>query len=216
MSLLSSDKGGGSDFEPVPTGTHVARCVTVVDLGFQDTPWGAKEKVYIGFEVPSVRVKWTKDDVEHEGAAIIGSQYTNSIHPDSNLGKNLISWRGKAFTEDEKAGFDLFNILDVPCMISVIHNTKGDKTYANISTIMGTPKEIDIPIRETDLLAYSPQDAAKAGNFDKMPEWLQKKCTEGHRTKDNPPPTETDNWFALPDGTKVNEDDPRHPDFIPF
>ena len=186
MPLMSSDKGGGSDFEPCPTGTHVARCVSVVDLGFQDTPWGAKEKVYIGFEVPSVRVKWTKDDVEHEGAAIIGSQYTNSIHPDSNLGQHLISWRGKSFTEDEKAGFDLFNILDVPCMISVIHNTKGDKTYANISAIMGAPKGVAIPARETDLLAYSPQDPAKAVNFDKLPEWLQKKCSAGHRMADSP------------------------------
>ena len=191
MALLSSDKGGGSDFEPCPTGTHVARCVSVVDLGFQDTPWGAKEKVYIGFEVPSVRVKWTKDDVEHEGAAIIGSQYTNSIHPDSNLGQHLISWRGKQFTEDEKAGFDLFNILDVPCMISVIHNTKGDKTYANISAIMGAPKGVAVPARETDLLAYTPQDPSKAGNFDKLPEWLQKKCSGGQRMTNSPaPPTD--------------------------
>lgn len=191
MPLMSSDKGGGSDFEPCPTGTHVARCVTVVDLGFQDTPWGAKEKVYIAFEVPSVRVRWTKDDVEHEGAAIIGSQYTNSIHPDSNLGQHLISWRGKQFTEDEKAGFDLFNILDVPCMISVIHNVKGDKTYANISAIMGVPKGVAIPARETDLLAYSPQDPSKAVNFDKLPDWLQKKCSSGQRMTNSPaPPTD--------------------------
>lgn len=214
MSLMSSDKGGSSTFEPVPTGAHVARCVTVVDLGFQHTAWGNKEMVYIGFEVPSVRVKWTKDDVDHEGAAIIGNRYTNSIHPDSNLGKNLISWRGKAFTEDEKAGFDLFNILDVPCMISVIHNTKGDKTYANISAIMGAPVGTNIPARETDILAYTPQDAAKAGNFDKMPEWLQKICSEGHRMQ-APDPGISD-WFELPDGTKVNSDDPRHPEFIPF
>jgi len=195
MALISSDKGGGSNFEPCPTGTHVARCVTVVDLGFQDTTWGAKEMVYVGFEVPLVRVAWTKDDVEHEGPAIIGNRYTNSIHPDSNLGKNLISWRGRAFTEDEKAGFDLFSILDVPCMISVVHNIKGEKTYANIASIMGVPKGMIATDRETDILAYTPQDAAKAGNFDKMPEWLQKLCTEGHRMKDSPNEYKSDGGF---------------------
>ncbi len=30
------------------------------------------------------------------------------------------------------------------------------------------------------------------------------------------PPPQTDDWFELPDGTKVNQDDPRHPNFIPF
>ena len=47
MGLISKGTGGGSDFEPVPAGTHIARCVSVVDLGFQETPWGSKEKVYI-------------------------------------------------------------------------------------------------------------------------------------------------------------------------
>lgn len=186
MALYSKAEGGSSNFEPVPVGTHIARCVTVVDLGFQDTPWGAKEKVYVGFEVPGVRVEWEKDDQKHEGPAIIGSTYTNSIHPDSNLGQALVSWRGRAFTEDEKAGFDLFTILDVPCMISVTHNTKGEKTYANIAAIMGLPKGTAAPNRETDILAYSPQDPEKAGNFDKLPEWLRKKCEAGHKMADNP------------------------------
>ena len=65
MPLMSKATGGGSDFEPVPTGTHIARCVTVVDLGFQESQFGTKEKVYLGFEVPGVRVKRTKDEVEH-------------------------------------------------------------------------------------------------------------------------------------------------------
>ncbi len=175
MSLTSKDSGGSGSFEPVPAGTYTARCVTVVDLGVQDTPWGGKEKVYFGFEVPSVKVEWDdKDGVHHEGPALIGSRYTNSIHPDSNLGKHLISWRGKAFTEEEREGFDLFNVLGAPCMISVTHNTKGDKTYANISAIMRLPEGMVAPPAIGELVSYSPQDAATAANFSKLPEWLQK------------------------------------------
>ena len=186
MGLISKGTGGGSDFEPVPTGTHIARCVTVVDLGLQETPWGIKEKVYIAHEVPGVRVKWTKDDVDHEGPALIGSTYTNSIHEKSVLGQHLVNWRGRAFTEDEKTGFDLFTILDVPCMISVTHTVKGEKTYANVSGIMGAPAGTVIPNRETDLLAYTPQDAQYAGNLTKLPEWLQKKCEAGHKMGESP------------------------------
>ncbi len=200
MSLMSKSEGGSGSFEPVPVGSHIARCVTVVDLGFQETGFGKKEQVYIGFEVPSVRVEWTKDDVKHEGPAIIGTTYTNSIHEKSNLGQHLVSWRGKPFTEEQKQGFDLFTILDVPCMISVIHNVKGDKVYANISAIIGIPQGAPSPNRETDILAYSPQDNEKAGNFDKLPEWLQKKCSAGHKMADNPaeyggaPPTGGDDF----------------------
>jgi len=186
MGLISKGTGGGSDFEPVPAGTHIARCVSVVDLGFQETPWGSKEKVYIGFEVPSVRVAWTKDDKDHEGPALIGSTYTNSVHEKSVLGQHLVNWRGRAFTEEEKEGFDLFTILNVPCMISVTHNTKGEKTYANVSAVMGLPPGTFAAERETDLMQYTPNDPKFAGNLGKLPEWMQKKCAEGHKMAENP------------------------------
>jgi len=188
--LMSKGTGGGGDFDPVPAATHIARCISVVDIGFQETPWGAKEKVYIGFEVPAVRVEWNnKDNVHHEGPALIGSTYTNSIHEKSVLGQHLVNWRGRAFTPEELEGFDLFSILDIPCMIAVTHKVKGDKTYANVSGIMGAPKGTVVPDRETPLVGYTPQDEARAEDFDKMPEWLQKKCQVGHRMGQQPPPT---------------------------
>ena len=187
MPLLSKASGGGGDFDPVPAATHIARCISVVDLGFQDTPWGRKEKVYIGFEVPAVRVEWDdKEGAHHEGPALIGCTYTNSIHEKSVLGQHLVNWRGRAFTDEQKDGFDLFSILDIACMISVTHKQKGEKTYANVSGIMGAPKGTVVANRETDLLGYSPQDPARAGDFDKMPDWLQTKCKAGHNMDANP------------------------------
>jgi hypothetical protein len=110
MALLSKDSGG-EGFEPIPAGTYVARCVSVIDLGVQETPWGGKEKVYIGFEIPGERVQWKdKDGKEHEGPAFIGSRYTNSINEKAILGQHLTSWRGVPFTDDERQGFDLFTI----------------------------------------------------------------------------------------------------------
>lgn len=179
MALIVKDAGGG--FEPLEAGTYVARCITVVDLGIQQTHFGGKEKVYIGFEVPEVRVQW-KDDSgkDMEGPARIGSRYTLSINPKSILGQHLTSWRGRPFTDEERAGFDLFNVLGVPAMISVTHASKDNKTYANITAIMRLPKGMQCPPAESELVGYTPSDAARIGAFDKLPEWLQKLCTEGH------------------------------------
>ena len=57
MALISKDSGGSGDFEPVPAGTYIGRCVTVVDLGEQDTPWGSKEKVESWIKQPTAERK---------------------------------------------------------------------------------------------------------------------------------------------------------------
>lgn len=190
MALLSKAKGSDSDFKPVPPGTHSARCVSVVDCGFQESEYQGnkswKEKVYLGFEVPDFRITYEKDGNEIEAPGIIGCLLTNSISDRAILGQFLVNWRGKKFSKEERDGFDLFNILDVPALITVTHNEVGDKTYANITGISGIPKGMEIKPRETDLLAYSPQDASKADNFDRLPKWLQDKCKVGHRMQDAP------------------------------
>lgn len=180
MALLSKDTGG-SGFEQLAPGAYVARCVSVIDLGVQQTPFGGKEKVYVGFEVPGERVAWNdKNGKENEGPALIGSRYTNSIHEKSILGQHLLGWRGVPFTEEERQGFDLFSILGAPCLINVVHKQTDNKSYANIQSIMRLPQGMQCPPAETELLAYSPMDENTAGNFDKLPEWSQKLVRAGY------------------------------------
>lgn len=182
MGLIAKDSGGGEGFEPLPPGTYTARCVSVVDLGIQQTGFGGKEKIYLGFEVPSERVKWKdKDGNELEGPAFIGSRYTLSIHEKSILGQHLTSWRGKAFTQEERDGFDVFNVLGAPCLISVVHTEKNGKVYANIQSIMRMPKGMEAPAAESETIAYTPNDIDKIENLTKLPEWLQKLCREGYK-----------------------------------
>ena len=180
MALLSTDSGGAG-FEPVPAGSYVARCISVIDLGVQPTGFGDKEKVYIGWEIPAERVEWEKDGQKHEGPALIGSRYTNSIHEKSILGQQLLSWRGVPFTDEERQGFDLFSVLGAPCMINVTHTEKNGKTYANVVAVMRLPKGTDCPPAETDLIAYSPMDETTSGNFSKLPEWQQKLVRAGYK-----------------------------------
>ena len=188
MPIPSSEKAGtGQEFEQTPEGPHIARCVTVVDLGVQETNFGDKDQVYIGFEVYDHRVKWEKDGQEHEGPGLIGATWTNNLYEEANLGKNLISWRGKPFTPEERKMFDLEKLLGVPCMISVVHNTaKNGKVYANIASIMGIPKGMAVPDQETPSVAYSAKDPATAGNLEKLPKWLQEKAQAGGTVMEKP------------------------------
>lgn len=179
MGYIAKDTGGGSDWEPVPTGTHLARCVTAVDLGLQATGFGTKEKFYLGWECCGVRVTWEKDGKQHEGPALIGSRYTTSIHPKSILGQHLVSWRGKEFTAEEREGFDLFNVLGAPCMLSVVHVNKDNKVYANVAAIMKVPQGTTIPEAETELVGYSATHPTYSGTIDKLPEWLKKLAMDG-------------------------------------
>jgi hypothetical protein len=195
MAILAKGSSG-SDFKPVPEGTHVARCVTVVDCGQQKVTWNGEEKwqhkVWIAFEVPAVRVSWTdREDKEHEGPALIGAMYTNSIGERAKLGQHLSSWRGKSFTSKEIAdGFDVSVLLDKPCQIAVTHNeSQNGKTYANITSIMGIPQGMEAPARETDLTLYDPGTSEAKSVFDGLPKWLQEKVTFGHRLDTDQPNT---------------------------
>jgi len=179
MAIIAKDSGG--EFEPLAAGSYVARCVSVVDIGVQSTGFGDKEKVYLGFEVPGERIQWKDDRGDHEGPAFIGSRYTLSINDKSILGQHLTGWRGKPFTEEERAGFDIVNVLGAPCMINVVHTNKNNKTYANIQSIMRLPKGFECPPAETDAIAYSPLDNALAANFSKLQEWQQKLVREGYK-----------------------------------
>ena len=139
MSTTASNAGGGGDFEPVPEGTHKARCFQVIDLGTQPGSKmypDHKHKVRIVWELPDEKI-----EIEGEQKPMtIGNEYTMSLHEKANLRRDLESWRGKVFTDDELGGFDIAKLLGVPCLMTVVHKQSGDKTYANIKGVMGMPE----------------------------------------------------------------------------
>ena len=181
MAIMATDNGGGGDFSPMPSGNHVAICNMVVDLGKQrvvSQQYGEKIKhqVYIRWETPHERLAWTdRDGVEREGPRVIGKSYTVSLHENAALRGDLENWRGRAFTKEELAGFDISKLLGVPCMVNVIHQERNGKTYANVNGIGAFPKGMDRPNTEVGLLLFDEDNRA---NYDQLPEWLQKKVDE--------------------------------------
>jgi hypothetical protein len=97
-----------------------------------------------------------------------------SLNEKSTLYALLTSWRGKAFTPEELKRFDLGKIAGKPAFINVTHSVKGDRTYANLTSIMPLPKAIPAPVLEGEALVYS-TDAPDGVIFDKLPTWMQDK-----------------------------------------
>lgn len=118
-----------STFEPAPEGLHQAVCVDVVDLGLQTTEWGTKHKVDLRWQIDAVNAKGYRFELR--------KRYTLSLHEKAGLRKDLQTWRGRKFTEQELDGFDLEKLLGVNCQLQVIHNiTDSGKTFANVQAIV--------------------------------------------------------------------------------
>jgi hypothetical protein len=173
MSLIAKNKGG-ADFKPVPAGSHIAICTLVADMGVQPAgKFKPRSQVYIRWELPAEVVTWKDaEGKEHTGPMVIGKKYTMSLSDKANLRADLESWRGKMFTEQELAGFNIANILGKSCMLGVTHNTVGNKTYANISAVMGLPKGTTPPSPSIMPMSYDIDDPDQS-TFEKLPNWLQ-------------------------------------------
>lgn len=138
MSLTVSAPKSGS-FKPLEDGTYLAVCCGMVDLGtiYNERYGKNQDKVMILWEIPGETV-----DVDgKEEPRILTARYTATLGSQGNLRKDLISWRGRDFTEDELDGFKLQNVVGASCFLNVQSNkAENGKTYTNVVGVMALPK----------------------------------------------------------------------------
>jgi hypothetical protein len=107
---------------------------------------------------------------------IISKFYTRSLGDKANLRKDLESWRGAKFTEEEMLCFDLINILGKNCFLSVVHDsTTNGNTYANVATVMAPPKGVQ-SVESFNEHVYFDLDAdiqTIQAQLTMLPEWIQ-------------------------------------------
>lgn len=200
-------KESGKDFKPMPSGSHIARCMAVISLGTQPSPmYPSSFKVMLMWEVPG-------EPIEIDGKPapmVIQKEYTLSLSEKANLRHDLQSWRGKVFTKEELEGFDVAKVLGQPCMLSVVHKTSGKgKVYGVVAGISGVPKGVQCPPAWHKPVQYEIEqeqdDVYKA-----LPEWIQKKiagCDEWVLGGSDADPTGVDNAGALPEPQTLPDDD---------
>ena len=146
--------GNGGDFKQPSPGTVNAVCTRIIDLGTQETVWQNKPK-----KARKVMLAWEIDEhMEDNRPFIVVQRYTASIHPKSVLGQHLESWRGQAFTDDERNGFDLAKVMGAPCLLTLVK--EGE--YTNIKSVAKLPKGMPRlepvgPLTHLDLDNFSPE-----------------------------------------------------------
>lgn len=218
MPIIASAKGGG-DFPKVPAGSHAARCYQIIDLGTQEIEWQGKKKLqrklWITWEIPEETI-----EINGENKPMaISRMFTLSLAETGALLPFLESWRGKRFSEEELSAFDVAKLLGKPCLLSVVHDTKNGKEYANISAIAVLPRGMKCADQVNPSVEYS-IDEGYSPTFKALPEFLQKKIEASEEFKklngdsDDPgfvPDHERGNGAI---GVPEDEDIPFHPNHL--
>jgi hypothetical protein len=180
-----------SNFVPVPSGTHLARCYRIIDLGTQKSEYQGEikyqPKIMIQFEVHGEDAEGQPITTNKGEPMSISKNYTLSLHEKAGLRKDLQSWRGKEFTDQELKGFELKNLLGAWCMINVVRRAGRDgKDYTNIEGIMPVPapiKKMGLPdgvndtkifsLREPDMELFKTFSDNMQFKIRSTPEWNQ-------------------------------------------
>lgn len=161
--------------ELLPSGSYVARCISIVEIGTLTEEFQGEKKtnkkVVVIWELPT-ELKEFKEG-EGEKPYVRSKTFTLSIAEKATLRKFLKDWRGKDFSEDELKGFDIVKLLGVPCMMTIIHIEKKDGT--SIETVSGVspmPKGFVCPeqINISKVFTWGNYDAAI---FDSLPKYLK-------------------------------------------
>ena len=152
---IYAKSSGGTQYAPAPSGTFAAVAVDVVDLGQIKVSWGGKEK-----SQHKITIVWQIDEDRDDGKPhTVRKRYTLSLHEKAQLRKDLESWRGRPFTDEELQGFDVETIIGVGCMISIIHAAKDGSTYANVASVSRMPKGMVAPTPRDYVRVCDRQDA---------------------------------------------------------
>jgi hypothetical protein len=169
MGFVASDSGGGN-FKRVPSGVHIGRCYSLIDLGTQLSSGQYGEKLQ-----HKIRVAWELFGEDEEGKPLtvefdgkempmtISKSYTLSLNEKSSLRKDLQSWRGREFTDEEAKGFDISKLIGAYCMVNVTTSETNGKTYSNVANLTPLP---------TALKASKPSAVHETVMFDlDNPDW---------------------------------------------
>ena len=171
MSLTVSS--GESDYEVVPAGQHLAVCYRLVDAGtreeqYKDNPPKKRHVLFVYWELPEVKMG--------DGRPFtISKKYTLTLNENGTLFKDLKTWRGKSFTQEELKGFDLLNVLGVSALLEVEHSDEGKARVVSVFKPEGGAKKTETTNEQQafDIDEYAKSDPKMIEIFGSFPEWMQ-------------------------------------------
>jgi hypothetical protein len=142
--------------ENPPVGSHLARCIGLIDVGTQHhqgfqggAPWNSRD-VQIVFELCGVPMAGLYRPELKGKMFRVQATVKQSLHPSAKLRRWLVSWRGKDFTKEELEAFDPRKIVGRGCRLTLVERND----YVNIDGI--APCEPEKPPKPTyPLIVFS-------------------------------------------------------------
>jgi len=164
-----------SNYVPAPKGTHVARCVSFIQLGtqkqeFNGIPGKDRMKIVLGFELPEELQIF--DEEKGEQPYYITNTYNLVLGEKSTFKIHMESWTKGRINKE----FNPLVMLGKPCQLVIEHNPKKNdptKMAAKITNIAALTKNQNCPpqINPTKVLLFQRWNQAL---FEKQPEWIRK------------------------------------------
>jgi len=164
----------------VPKGTHLGRCISIVDLGTGPETYkgetNIRRTINITWELP-------KQTIEIDGELKpmrLSKKFTASLDPKAVLRKFLDSWI--APTAEQLRNFDPENLLGKTCLVTVGHYTNGrGEQAAGVNGVSSLPEGMEVPATDTELMAFDPSNPAI--NWDKLLDWMKERVQQSQEYK---------------------------------
>lgn len=177
MAIIATGSESRPKFPPLESGSYIATCYGMVVTGTEyNKMFGNYNlKVCLLWELPTERIEVDGKDLPRG----ISKFYTVSLGDKANLRKDLESWRGKTFTEDEiRNGFDISKVVGASCMLSIVEDKGNDgNIYNKITAVSKLPAQMPPMPQENETLIFDIRNADEypVSLIEKMPKWLQER-----------------------------------------
>ena len=218
--LIAKKPENDGEREVLAAGMYQGVCYRYYDLGTHHVDYvyqgkhivGDNQKVHIAFEIPSERIVIEKDGREQDVPRVQSKEYNLTLGKKANLRKDLESWRGRNFTENELEGFHLDKILGKNAMLNIIHNDKG---YPFIASINPLPRTMQPRDAENEVYGWSFTNDGPDQLPKDIPDWIRTKIESsmewqalsenpiGRFEPDNEPRQEPDDFGPPPDEDNI-------------
>jgi len=177
------------EYELLPAGNYIARCIGWIDLGDQTKQFATGEKIErtlkLSFEIPDEmkEIKDPKTGGNTKVPAIVSRDFNFTYHEKSNLRFIYDSWFGKKHSEDEIEKLNpVDDILGKTALINICHQESKSTgySYLKINAITPLMKGMECPEQITPSTYFFMGWKFREVDFDdetylKLPDFIKNK-----------------------------------------
>ena len=127
------------DFILAPEGAHMATLTVLAYLGKHQSTWQGQSRI-----LERVGLSWELAERDgDEGRALAVTEVLNaSLHEKSKLFARVLALTGG---REPPEGFDLEKLLGHGAVVTVVHEVRDGRTWANVANVGGLPRGMHLP-----------------------------------------------------------------------